>query len=281
MVLKLPPGSYFGRTQNRRVIGGIVVSESVYRPDYCVPPHEHAAAFFDFVVEGACSEVFASRRRDRGRSTLAFHPAGELHSSRWHGPRPCCFHVEIAPALFERVRQYCPILDSPVGFAEGTPSLLGLRLYREFRRMDEVSPLAIEGLTLELLVAYARHAAGIPERSPPRWLAQLRDLLHARFSEQLTLASMADAIGIHPAHLARTFRRFQGCTVADYIRKLRIEFACRCLVASDASLAEIALATGFCDQSHFSKTFKREMSMTPAGFKKAFDTRKSETIARS
>src|SRR5262249_13305250 len=96
-----------------------------------------------------------------------------------------------------------------------------------------------------------------------------------------TLPAIAGSVGIHPAHLARVFRQFHGCAMADFVRKLRIEYACRRLTTSDAPLAGIALAAGFSDQSHFSNTFKRWMGMTPAAFRMAFAARKSDATRGS
>src|SRR5262249_30085794 len=154
--------------------------------------------------------------RERGRSSFAFHPAGEVHSNRWLGPQPRCFHIEVAPALVERVRQYGPALDHPAHFPGGTPGWLAARLYDEFQSMDEVSPLAIEGLPLDLLAESARRASALAERRPPRWLLRVRDLLHASFAQPWTLAAIAGSVGVHPAHLARVFRRQHGCTVGAY-----------------------------------------------------------------
>jgi AraC family transcriptional regulator len=273
--MKLPLGSFFGRTQSQRVFAEILVVESVYASELEIPPHDHAAAFFDFIVGGACTEILGGQSRTRGRSTLAFHPAGEVHSSRWHGPEPRCFHIEIAPPLLDRVRQYAPLYDRPIYHPGGTPNWLAARLYDEFRRADELTPLAAEGLTLELLAACARQASRTPERQPPRWLCTVLDLLHARFSERLTVAAMAESVGVHPAHLARVFRQFHGRTLSDYVRHLRVEFACRRLATSDTPLAEIALAAGFSDQSHFSNTFKRLRGESPAAFRKSARPRKT------
>jgi AraC family transcriptional regulator len=213
MVAKLSPGSFFGRTERRQTVAGLILLESVYPSELDIPPHEHVSAFFDFVVEGACAEVVRGQTRTRGRSTLGFHPAGEVHSSRWHGPESRCFHIEIPPAILDRVRQDSPILENPAHFDGGTPTWLARRLYNEFQRMDEVSPLAIEGLTLELMAECARQAAPIPERQPPLWLFTVCDLLHEKFSEPLTLGVIAESVGIHPAHVARVFRQVNGCTL--------------------------------------------------------------------
>jgi len=59
-------------------------------------------------------------------------------------------------------------------------------------------------------------------------------------------------------------RRVHRCTIGECIRRLRVERACRQLSSSDESLATIAANTGFSDQSHFSRTFKRLVGMTQA-----------------
>ena len=269
MITKLPPGSFFGRTISRRAITGISALEAAYSAGLRIPAHAHVAAFFDLVVAGGCTEVLGGHTRTRGLGTFAFHPAGEVHSSCWHGPEARCFHVEVAPPLLDRARQYSPGLDRPVHFPEGTAHLLAARLYDEFRHADDLSPLAIEGLTLELLAECSRRAPRASDRQPPRWLRAVRDLVRARFCEWLTLGGIAASVGVHPAHLARVFRRFHGCTLGDHVRQLRVEFACRRLTTSDAPLAEIALAAGFSDQSHFSNTFKRHTGVPPAAFRKS------------
>src|SRR5262249_39702212 len=156
-------------------------------------------------------------------------------------------------------------LRDPTDARGGPPALLAVRLYGEFRLMDAVSPLAIEGLVLEILAELVRLAA--PPRLSP-WLGRARDLLHDRFQENLGLAEIADAVGVHPVYLASTFRRHFGQTIGDYHRQLRVEFACNQLATGRAPLAEIALAAGFADQSHFARVFKRYLGMTPGTYRK-------------
>ena len=91
----------------------------------------------------------------------------------------------------------------------------------------------------------------------------MNELLRARFSESLTLNTIAASAAVHPVHLVRTFRRFHQSTVGEHLRRLRIEFASQQLADTDAPLADIALASGFADQSHFTRTFKRLTGLTP------------------
>jgi AraC family transcriptional regulator len=92
--------------------------------------------------------------------------------------------------------------------------------------------------------------------------------VHDRFNDPLSLEAIAAAVGVHPSHLARVFRQQHQCTVGEYVRRLRLEFACHHLTTSDTPLAEIALAAGFADQSHFTKTFRRHIGTPPAQFRR-------------
>ncbi len=150
---------------------------------------------------------------------------------------------------------------------------LAKRLYDEFHYEDNASALAIEGLTLELLSEASRRQVKISERKPPRWLEHAREFIHGHFSESVFLEDVANSAGTHPVHLARVFRQFHHCTVGEYVRQLRIEFACREVSLTDRPLTEIAVAAGFYDQSHFSRTFKHTVGLTPSEYRAAFRPR--------
>lgn len=135
--------------------------------------------------------------------------------------------------------------------------------------MDAVAPLMIESLALEIVAAASRHASPARER-PPRWLEQAREMLHATFAGQVTLAGVARTVGVHPVYLAARFRRHYHCTVGEYVRRLRLEAAVREVSGTNRPLSEIAAASGFYDQSYFTNVFKRHVGMTPAQYRAAF-----------
>jgi AraC family transcriptional regulator len=129
-------------------------------------------------------------------------------------------------------------------------------------------------LALEIIVATARrHASKATSQGPPLWLNQAEELIRARFAGPLSLDEIAAAINRHPVSLARQFRRRHGCTIGDYIRRLRIEDARRRLTMTDEPLAMIALACGFSGQAHFSTFFKRATGLTPKQYRETFRAR--------
>jgi AraC family transcriptional regulator len=135
--------------------------------------------------------------------------------------------------------------------------------------MDEASPVAIEGLFLEMLAAASRCSMKTTERHVPHWLKQVREIINESFADSLSIAGIAESVGVHPVHLATVFRKRYRCTIGECIRQRRIEQASRMLSQSEATLVQIALASGFSDQSHFSKTFKHLTGLSPARFRSA------------
>jgi AraC family transcriptional regulator len=269
----LPRGSFCGTKQKGREVAGISFTEYEFPPNLQIPLHSHESSYFYLVLRGTFAEVYGKRTRTGIPSTLIFSPAGEKHSDDWHDQGGRCFNVEFEPGWLERVRQHSAILDCPSDFQSGTPVRLATRLHREFQEMDAASPLAMEGLTLEILAEISRHPVSAAERRPPGWLRRAKELLHDRFTESLSLDDIAEAVGVHPTHLARVFRRHHHCTIGDYLRSLRIERARHALSTSDTPLIEIAGTAGYSDQSHFSTAFKRHTGITPSEYRRIFRPR--------
>ena len=134
--------------------------------------------------------------------------------------------------------------------------------------MDTASPLAIEGLMLEMLAWGTRVSDLTRTTSGPPWLARAREVLHDDPAASIGLGALAREVGVHPVTLARAFRRAYGCSVGEYLRRLRIVEAAHRLEDSDLSLAEIAVAAGFADQSHFSNVFKQQTGFSPSAFRR-------------
>ena len=138
---------------------------------------------------------------------------------------------------------------------------LFLRMYYKFRDMDEASLRRLEQALL------GNRTRTNLDRRFPQWLETVKNILEQRFAEPYKLSEIAAEAGVHPVHLAREFRKHYGSTIGEYLRRVRIEYACRELMDSKVAVANIASAAGFADQSHFSRTFKRVCGTTPGRYR--------------
>lgn len=254
---------------NRREVAGVFLCEAVFPPDFKVCKHVHSRASFCVAIAGGCTETYARKTRVYEPLTLEYLPAHEEHSLRMHRQVMRSFSMEFTSDWLENLPESAPILNVSEHFKGGTLSTLLVRLYKEFKHGDELSPLVIEGLALELLGESSRVLLNREDRNPPRWLQHAEELARARFAESLGLSCVANIVGVHPVRLAREFQLHYGVTVGEYLRRLRVEYVTRELVRSDRSLAEIASAAGFSDQSHMCRTFKRHTGLSPAKYRAA------------
>jgi AraC family transcriptional regulator len=84
---------------------------------------------------------------------------------------------------------------------------------------------------------------------------------------------LASDVGVHPVHLAATFRRSFGVTVGEYVRERRVERARRMLAEGKRSITEIAFDLGFANPSHFSRVFSAYTGATPLEYRKLHNGR--------
>ncbi len=274
MELKLPGGQFCGDVLRSSNLYGIRLTETMYAPGLVLPKHSHEHACFIFTLGGSFYENYGKRSRVCKSLTLIYRPSDEVHSDHFYDTGGRCLNIEIEPEWMELIRRPPINLDSSAAFEGGAVAGLAIKLYKEFQQSDDVSAIAIEGLFLEIIAEIARNNRKLTSGGIPKWLERARQFLQAHFCDSFTVDDLARVVGAHPAHLARSFRRHYGCSIGEYTRRLRIDYACRELSASDAALAEIALSAGFYDQGHFSRTFKRLTGTTPARFRSMARLRK-------
>jgi AraC family transcriptional regulator len=266
--LQLAAGNFYGKTLKQHQVGGFSLSETRYLPRSTLPRHSHESHYVCLVLSGTYKESYERKTRSCQPSMIVSHPAGEQHAQYFDDTAVELFRIGVNPARL-RDSSYTDLYLESRDFRGGLPIVLAQKLYQEFREPDAVSYLAVEGLALELIAAIARgsHTRENTSRRPRHWLSQAHELVKSRFLEHLTLGDIAHTVGVHQVTLAREFRRTYDCTIGEMVRYERIGFACRELVERQESLADVAIAAGFYDQSHFSKTFKKVTGKTPSEYR--------------
>lgn len=262
------------RCAYERTVGSLQLSWTEYAGGSRMPTHAHRNPRFVFVLDGRFAETCDGRPRTCEPRTLLIRPPGEAHSEDFCYGDAACLSIELPPSWIDGPAAATASLARSVQLRGMGIARITAKLRREMQHADTASALAIEAAVLDALVESMRSGHGAAEK--PRelaWLARVVEILHARFTEPLLLSQVAAEAGIHPVHLARTFRRRYGTSVGEYLRNLRIEHARQALRTSDAPLAQIAAQAGFADQSHFSNAFKRATGRTPGEFRAAFGRR--------
>ncbi|MDX1662120.1 MAG: AraC family transcriptional regulator [Gemmatimonadota bacterium] len=265
----LPGGTFYGAERGRRRIGGLLLTETAYRPGDALPTHDHERAYFCCVLRGGFVERDGRGRRECDPTTVIFHPPGIAHSDRFGDEPSRCFNLELGEGWIERMaRGEDGLPGGSVVFRRRRVNWLARHLYDEFRADDPAGRLAVEGLALALLADVARIGGGTAGPAP-RWVDRAVEIVHESDPlETPGLSEIAEEIGVHPVHLARVFRRHRGCSLGEYARGLRIERAGKALRGSDLPIGRIAHRLGYADHSHFSRHFRRATGMSPSEYRR-------------
>ena len=145
-----------------------------------------------------------------------------------------------------------------------------LRRFHELSQDRGTSALQREAcLVRGLLLLASRHAArprapGAPG-SEPQAVRLASEYLHEHATDDVTLQDLAACTGLSPYRLCRVFRQATGLTPHSYQVQARVRRAKQLLLAG-RPVAQVAAETGFCDQAHFTRQFKRTVGIPPAAY---------------
>lgn len=235
-------------------VGAFDVSEVRFAPDCLLTWHAHPRACVAVVLGGAVRKQFAGAEVDATEGTLITMPSLEPHQDLFG-------HSGTRILVVEN-----DVVGSRAAFRDWNATLIAIRAANELELDDDFTPLALEGLALELVAAAGR-GGKLPKVS--RWLQEAHDELRERFRNPPSTTELARHVGVHPAHLARAFRLHYGESPGGFVRRCRLEWAAGRLIASDIPLASLAAEAGFADQSHFTRAFRREFGVTPRNYRRA------------
>jgi AraC family transcriptional regulator len=251
-----------GREVTAATVGSLEIFRLRFPPSFAHGVIDPPKPYLAVVIDGAVCKSFRHSTSTLARGSFMSIPAGATHSSVFAGDG--C-HVVILRQVGEGAR-LLPTLRACTKVAAEASALLGWQIVKELESRDACSPLALEGLALELLACTGR--AGTSDGGGDLgWLPTVRDLLHDSTPRSVSLHELGTAVGRHPAQVARAFRRAHGVSVAAYARTLRLEWATIAVATTDDPIARIALDAGFADQSHFTRSFRRYHGLTPGRYR--------------
>ena len=253
-------------------VDGFRVIDAWFPPGAHLERHTHDRACFGVMISGGFDLEFGVGTYPCSRGTVFVEPLGERHANRLSNAGAHVVVIQPDPAREVLLRPVAVVLDRITHFKHEAILQLAERLALEVRSPDDVTPLAVESLALEVLTTAARaFETPSPHRGvPPRWLHTAKDFLHDRFLSRIRVADVGRAVDVHPAHLSRAFRRHFATGVAAYVRRLRLEWAADRLRTTEDRLSTIAIRAGFADQSHLTRTFGRYFGTTPARYRAVF-----------
>lgn len=243
--------------------------------EHSFAPHMHD--FYAVSLNYGGRGVFDCRNelRDAAPGTCNLIPPGELHTGRatsgdgW-SYRNLYIETSLMTTLLGSLDWQGP-LEVRFKFPLVRDAVLATRLARVFASLTESnSLLQNESLLLSVVArlitdhfvpGHALKDAGREHAAVMR----VKDWLDGNSEQNASLHSLADLAGLSPYYLVRAFHRQVGIPPHKYQTVVRVNRA-RKLLTSGSAIAEVAYRTGFCDQSHLNRCFKRTLGVTPGKY---------------
>ncbi len=238
-------------------------------------PHSHQTFSLSMIREGRIAITYHPGDEVilRPGQIALYHP-DEVHQTRNLTDRPLAYdnlHIDPVWALgiqreVCRTQTLLPMREHLV-----TSPSLHARFRTIITRIRRGEQDRVEAAVAQMLSAlFASHTDTAASPQEDALLEQIRRFVLAHMDERISAASIAAETGYSTAHISRLFKRRFGLTLQAFLIDQRINRAKkRMLEAPDLPLADVAAESGFYDQSHFVKNFKKAYSISPNHYKKA------------
>ncbi|WP_163409853.1 helix-turn-helix domain-containing protein [Flavobacterium ajazii] len=264
----LSKGQFFGETNRRINFNGLTLTDTEYTHEK-VDWHYHENPYFTFILQGNVLEGNRKEIYHCSAGSLLFHNWDDAHYNIKPPGFTRGFQIEIEQKWLSQWGLDTYDLQGSFAIKNPDVKLIFYKLFRESLLQENTCQLATESL---LLGAFdnLKSQNKIQTGPAPFWVNSLRELLHEETHKNLSLSYLSELFDLHPVHLSRYFPKFFGCSLGEYLRKIKVEKSLALLSHHNKSLVEIALDAGFSDQSHFNRCFKENIGLTPLEYRKCF-----------
>lgn len=223
------------------------------------------------LVSSRCDGLILHRLQVPGDIKIV--PAG--FSRVWETEGPTIkLTIDVSPSLVRSAAQEMGVNPDRVSIAPQLhlrdPQIehIGWALKAELETDEPFGRLYADSLGLALAAhLLRRYAPAVPKRIPSglpkRRLRRVTDYIHDHLADDLTLGELAEIANLSPSHFKLIFKETVGMPVHQYVIRARVEYAMDLLLRGRLPLSDVALRSGFSDQSHMARCMRRVAGITP------------------
>lgn len=255
------------RVIGQRSVGNLRITHFIQAARSRVPRHYHENATLCVLLRGTARDRFRSRVIECEPGAVIYRPPGEGHSHEFGGDGIAAIVIEI-PAARLRADAVMHSL-SELRFEPAAPTLGDCAQILDCLGNPVTPEAELEEHCLSLLTVFDRDRQ---QACTSDGVERVRAFLDECFTERYSLAELGKMAELHPAYLVNAFRKRFGCSIGQYRRRRRIARAIRQIWNTQAALSDIALETGFYDQSHCTNKLRKDLRLTPDQIRKMMST---------
>ncbi|WP_299104767.1 helix-turn-helix transcriptional regulator [uncultured Tenacibaculum sp.] len=260
-MIKLSKGNFFGNHYQKVIYDGICITDTEYIHSK-VDWHYHENPYFTYILEGEVYEENKKEGYHLSSGSLVYHNWQDSHFNIKPPKFTRGFHIELSPKWFEKNNLSHENSQGSIHINNPLIKQCINKIFVESKIQDTQSLLSIEML-LSSSLDFSQVKEKINNRIKPKWVSQLKDILHSNEIDTLNLNQLATVLNIHPVYLSREFPKHFNTTIGNYIRTQKINKALILIAQKKLSMTEICYECGFYDQSHFINSFKKIYHQSP------------------
>lgn len=220
-----------------------------------IDEHRHGWAYIGIYTAGHYREQYDGGEADMRGPCAVLHPAGRPHADIVHESGLETLTIEFDPSWL-RLYGFTRALDCSRVWSGGATGLSSRRLAGLL-----ISPTATEHQVGQATADFLARAMMSEPAGAPAWLGDARHWLTGE--DHVSTHDLARRLDLHPAYMAQAYRQATGEGIGETLRRRRVEMASSMLRGTTLPLADIAAASGFCDQSHMNRCFAVVLGRTP------------------
>jgi len=255
-----------GKILQHRRIGAFKFVQHSYPQAAQKNAHAHSWLHLSVVQDGYYGRKLGSAFKTYGPGAVSFLPTNEEHEDLY-APGAKCLHIVIPSGIEEALLRTFSTLGFPTEIPLSVSARFSVALHHEFTLRHEQSAVVTEALLFDLISRYANLRIERSSHRPP-WIDCLLEYLDDTFQDDWSLEAIAREMCVHPVYLCRTFSEQLQCTLGEYIRALRTLRAWQLIGLGHASIASVASHSGFADQSHLNRVFRRRFGISPGQYRR-------------
>jgi AraC family transcriptional regulator len=230
-----------------------------YSPNVHMPLHTDKLSKISIVLAGSLVEKTAGTEAVGNTGSVIIKPNHALHENRFGDKPVTLLTVSLKDdAVFSRYFDSWQFLNHPKIYVKA------VKIWTELRKVRNECQLnsSLRLFTSEVLPQYEDNDNCF------YWYKQLKNLLTQDLTEPESISIISQRIALHRVYMGRKFKKFSGTSPSEYRHFAKTASALVELLVTDKSISSIAFDNGFADQSHLTRTIKRQLGFTPAKFRK-------------
>lgn len=264
-MLNLLPSKFLGQTKCIYQSDTVIVSNVQYNKPVSEDWHFHDRPHISLYLQGGNSESRKKKEIETKPGIVTCYNMYELHKNKKGFYPTKVLNIEFKNDFFLKYDlAFTHFKQAQYNNPDIKFSLL--KIYNECLTNDCYSKTSAD-LTLLSLFNVSENDSYL-KIIIPSWLNTLKEILHDRLDEFVSLKELSEELKIHPVTISKYFPVYFNCTFGEYMRKIKVEKSLELLKNSSYNLVEISNICGFADQSHFIRTFKSYTSFLPSTYRK-------------